>query len=118
MENHTTVMKMGILEIVSSSSCIPRALSSVLNVNIVLEEELVLEYLGDYVNAFIVLFWIIVCTHPREQQELKGIVYPKMKILSYLPSCRFKFVRPLFIFRKQIKIFLIKCTYDRIFTSK
>ncbi len=79
MENHTTVMKMGILEIVSSSSCIPRALSSVLNVNIVLEEELVLEYLGDYVNAFIVLFWIIVCTHPREQQELKGIVYPKMK---------------------------------------
>ncbi len=47
-------MKMGILEMVSSSSS--RALSSVLNVSVVLEEELVLDNLGDFVNAFIVLF--------------------------------------------------------------
>ncbi len=43
-------------------------LSSVLNVSIVLEEELVIDNLGDFVNAFIVLFWIIICTHPGVQQ--------------------------------------------------
>ncbi len=84
MENHITVMKMGILEIVSSSSCTSRALSSVLNVSVVLEEELVLDNLGDFVNAFIVLFWITVCTHPGVQQGFKGIVYPKMKILPLI----------------------------------
>ncbi len=82
LENHTTVMKMGILEIVSSSSS--RALSSVLNVSAVLEEELVLDNLGGFVNVFIVLFWIIVFAHPRVQQGLKGIVYPEMNILSLI----------------------------------
>ncbi len=84
MENHTTITKMGIFEIVSCSSFTPRALSSVLNVSVVLEEEVVLDKLGDFVNAFIVLFWIIVCTHPGVQQGLKGIVHPKMKILSLI----------------------------------
>ncbi len=77
-------MKMGILEIVSSSSCTSRALSSVLNVSVVLEEAVVLDNLGDFVNAFIVLFWIIVCTHPGVQQGFKGIVYPKMKMISLI----------------------------------
>ncbi len=37
----------------------------------------------------------------------KGIVHPKMKIvINYSPSCRSKPVRPSFIFRTQIKIFL------------
>ncbi len=31
----------------------------VLNVSVVLEEEVVLDNIGDFVNAFIVLFWII-----------------------------------------------------------
>ncbi len=44
MENHTAVMKTGILEIVSSSSCTSRALSRVLNVSAVLENELVLTF--------------------------------------------------------------------------
>ncbi len=67
MENLANVMKMGSLEIVTSSSCTPRALTSVLNVNIVLEEELVLDNLGDFVNAFIVSFGITVswCTTRR-----------------------------------------------------
>ncbi len=43
-----------------------------------------LDNLGDFVNAFIVLFWIIVCTHPGVQHGLKGIVYPEMKILSLI----------------------------------
>ncbi len=39
---------------------------------------------------------------------IKGLVHPKMKIvINYSPSCRSKPARPSFIFKKQIKIFLI-----------
>ncbi len=52
-------MKMGIIEIVSGSSCTLRTLSSVLSVSIILEEEVVLDNLGDLANAFIVLFGLL-----------------------------------------------------------
>ncbi len=41
-------------------------------------------------------------------KAIKGIVHPKMKTVSLIPSCRSKPVRPSFIFGTQIKIFLIK----------
>ncbi len=72
MENHTTVMKRGILEIVISSRCTSRALSSVLNVSVVLEEELVLHKLGDFVNAFIVLFGLLYALILEYNKDLKG----------------------------------------------
>ncbi len=59
-----------------------------LNVSVVLEEEVVLDNLGDFVNAFIVLFGIIVCTHPGAQQGFKGILHPKMKTLSLITYTR------------------------------
>ncbi len=65
-------MKMGILEIVSSSSCTSRALSSVLDVFVVLEEELVLHNLGDFVNAFIVLFGLLYALIVEYNKDLKG----------------------------------------------
>ncbi len=72
MENHTTVMKMGILEIVRSSSCTPRALSSVPNVSVVLEEELVLDNLGDFVNAFLYFFGLLYALILECNNDLKG----------------------------------------------
>ncbi len=42
-------------------------------------------------------------------RTLKGIVHPKnYSVVNYSPSCRSKPVRPSFIFRTQIMIFLIK----------
>ncbi len=41
---------------------------------------------------------------------IKGIVHPKIlnSVINYSPSCRSKPVRPSFIFRTQIKMFLMK----------
>ncbi len=66
LENHTTVWKWEFVKF-------PRALSSVLNVSVVLEEELVLDNLGDFVNAFIVLF-LDYCMHSSwsKNKDLKG----------------------------------------------
>jgi len=54
-----------------------------------------------YFMKSVSLFWV---------NGLKGIVHPKMKILSVFCSlsCCSNPVRPLFIFGTQIKIFLIK----------
>ncbi len=42
-------------------------------------------------------------------KSIRWIVHPKMKIvINYSSSCRSKSVRPSFIFRTQIKIFLMK----------
>ncbi|ROL53305.1 Retrotransposon-derived protein PEG10 [Anabarilius grahami] len=50
LEHHKVGMKMGILEVVSSNSSTSRSLSDVVNVAIVLEEEVVLENMGDFVS--------------------------------------------------------------------
>ncbi len=71
MENHTTEMKMGILEMVSSSSCTSRTQSSTQNVSVVLEEEVVLDNLGDFVNAFIVLFGLVYAFNMEYNKDLK-----------------------------------------------
>ncbi len=71
MENHTTEMKMGILEMVSSSSCTSRAQSSTQNVSVVLEEKVVLDNLGDFVNAFIVLFGLVYAFNMEYNKDLK-----------------------------------------------
>uniref|UniRef100_A0A9J8ANK3 Sterile alpha motif domain-containing protein 3-like n=1 Tax=Cyprinus carpio carpio TaxID=630221 RepID=A0A9J8ANK3_CYPCA len=48
LEHHKVGMKMGILEVVTSNSSTSRSLSDVVNVAIVLEEEVVLENMGDF----------------------------------------------------------------------
>ncbi len=70
MENHTSESKMGILEMVSSSSCTSRAQSSTQNVSVVLEE-VVLDNLGDFVNAFIVLFGLVYAFNMEYNKDLK-----------------------------------------------
>ncbi len=67
MENHTSESKMGILEMVSSSSWT----SSTQNVSVVLEEEVVLDNLGDFVNAFIVLFGLVYAFNMEYNKDLK-----------------------------------------------
>ncbi len=44
-------------------------------------------------------------------QIIKGLVHPQNEnyVINYSPSCRSKPVRPSFIFRTQIKIFMMKC---------
>ncbi len=70
MENHTSESKMGILEMVSSSSWTSRAQSST-HVSVVLEEEVVLDNLGDFVNAFIVLFGLVYAFNMEYNKDLK-----------------------------------------------
>ncbi len=72
MENHTSESKMGILEMVSSSSSwTSRAQSSTQDVSVVLEEEVVLDNLGDFVNAFIVLFGLVYAFNMEYNKDLK-----------------------------------------------
>ncbi len=56
---------------VSSSSCTSRAQSSTQNVSVVLEEEVVLDNLGDFVNAFIVLFGLVYAFNMEYNKDLK-----------------------------------------------
>ncbi len=102
MENHTAVMKTGILEIVSSSSCTSRALSRVLNVSAVLEKELVLNNLGDFVNAFIVLFNYCMHSSWSKTRTVKdNLPQNETYVIHYLLSCRSKPVRPIVHLQKK-----------------
>ncbi len=53
---------------------------------------------------FIVLFKNMTL-YLGELISLKGIAHPKNSVINYSPSCRFKHIRPSFIFGTQIKIF-------------
>ncbi|XP_048031552.1 uncharacterized protein LOC125258652 [Megalobrama amblycephala] len=71
LEHHKVGMKMGILEVVSSNSSTSRSLSDVVNVAIVLEEEVVLENMGDFVSAFIVLFGMLYALNMEYNKDLR-----------------------------------------------
>lgn len=71
LEHHKVGMKMGILEVVTSNSSTSRSLSDVVNVAIVIEEEVVLENMGDFVSAFIVLFGMLYALNMEYNKDLR-----------------------------------------------
>ncbi|KAL7863453.1 hypothetical protein SRHO_G00124370 [Serrasalmus rhombeus] len=55
LEDHTKDMKMGIRQAVKDSTAPSRSLPSVVNFAVVLEEQVVMDNLQDYTNAFTLL---------------------------------------------------------------
>lgn len=61
-------VKMGILEVVKGNAAPSRSLTSVVNVTIILEQEVVMDNLGGFSNAFAVhfgLLWSVLRTKYR-----------------------------------------------------
>ena len=82
LDHHKFATKMGIIEVVSSNSSTSRSLSNGVNVAIVLEEEVVLENMGDFVSAFIVLFGLLYALNMEHNKDLK---------------CTFEFIQKVFL---------------------
>ncbi|KAI4872228.1 hypothetical protein NFI96_009479, partial [Prochilodus magdalenae] len=86
LDNHTRdflKLKMGILEVVKESAG-PQSLTSVVNVAVVLEEEVVMENLPDYTNAFILLFGLLYALNLEYSKDLKYTFEVVQKVFLHL----------------------------------
>ncbi len=72
---------------VSSSSWTSRAQSSTQNVSVVLEEEVVLDNLGDFVNAFIVLFGLVYAFNMEYNKDLNTLEFIQKVFLNLGTEC-------------------------------
>ncbi|KAL7842217.1 hypothetical protein SRHO_G00239060 [Serrasalmus rhombeus] len=84
LEDHTKNMKMGILEVVKESADPSRSLTSVVNVAVVLEEEVVMDNLPGYTNAFILLFGLLYALNIEYPKDLKYTFEVVQKVFLHL----------------------------------
>ncbi|KAL7882718.1 hypothetical protein SRHO_G00003760 [Serrasalmus rhombeus] len=84
LEDHTKNMKMGILEVVKESADPSRSLTSVVNVAVVLEEEVVMDNLPDYTDAFILLFGLMYALNIEYPKDLKYTFEVVQKVFLHL----------------------------------
>ncbi|KAL6467571.1 hypothetical protein MHYP_G00232480 [Metynnis hypsauchen] len=84
LEDHTKNMKMGILEVVKESADPSRSLTIVVNVAVVLEEEVVMDNLPDYTNAFILLFGLLYALNIEYPKDLKYTFEVVQKVFLHL----------------------------------
>ena len=83
MQDHAKNMKMRILEVVKESAG-PQSLTSVVNVAVVLEEEVVMDNLPDYTNAFILLFGLLYALNLEYSKDLKYTFEVVQKVFLHL----------------------------------
>ncbi|KAL7851800.1 hypothetical protein SRHO_G00175850 [Serrasalmus rhombeus] len=84
LEDHTKNMKMGILEVVKESADSSRSLTSVVSVAVVLEEEVVMDNLPDYTDAFILLFGLLYALNTEYPKDLKYTFDVVQKVFLHL----------------------------------
>ncbi|KAL7883039.1 hypothetical protein SRHO_G00006970 [Serrasalmus rhombeus] len=84
LEDHTKNMKMGILEVVKESADPSQSLTSVVNVAVVLEEEVVMDNLPGYTNAFILLFGLLYALNIEYPKDLKYTFEVVQKVFLHL----------------------------------
>ncbi|KAK3559694.1 hypothetical protein QTP86_017670 [Hemibagrus guttatus] len=82
----TKGMKMGILEVVNDCSAHSGSNSMVVNVAVLLEEELVMDNLGDFIKAFILLFGLLYALNIEYPKDLKYTFEAVQKIFVNLGS--------------------------------
>ncbi|KAK7160651.1 hypothetical protein R3I93_008342 [Phoxinus phoxinus] len=80
---HTKAMKMGILEVTDSSTN-SGPYPTVVNVAIVLEEEVVMDNLGDFTNALMVLFGLLYAVNMEYPKDLRYTFEAVQKIILNL----------------------------------
>ncbi|XP_041934950.1 uncharacterized protein LOC121697482 isoform X2 [Alosa sapidissima] len=80
---HTKAMKMGILEVTDSSTN-SGPYPTVVNVAVVLEEEVVMDNLGDFTNALMMLFGLLYALNMEYPKDLRYTFEAVQKILLNL----------------------------------
>ncbi|KAG9279659.1 sterile alpha motif domain-containing protein 3-like [Astyanax mexicanus] len=84
LEDHTKNVKIGIFEVVKGSAEPSRSHTSVVNVAVVLEEEVVMANLPDYTNAFILLFGLLYALNIEYTKDLKYTFEVVQKVFLHL----------------------------------
>ncbi|KAL2082779.1 hypothetical protein ACEWY4_022597 [Coilia grayii] len=79
---HTQAMKIGILEVTDSTNSGPHP--TVVNVAVVLEEEVVMDNLGDFTNAFMMLFGLLYALNMEYPKDLRYTFEAVQKIILNL----------------------------------
>lgn len=80
---HTKAMKMGILEVTDSSTN-SGPYPTVVNVAVVLEEEVVMDNLGDFTNALMMLFGLLYAVNMEYPKDLRYTFEAVQKIILNL----------------------------------
>ncbi|KAL2084824.1 hypothetical protein ACEWY4_020342 [Coilia grayii] len=79
---HTQAMKIGILEVTDSTNSGPHP--TVVNVAVVLEEEVVMDNLGDFTNAFMMFFGLLYALNMEYPKDLRYTFEAVQKIILNL----------------------------------